>query len=133
MIHRLTPEDIRELHQVALELHGGLNGEHEPGLMNLVADKPFMGSGDIEFYPGLFLKAAVYFESLAANQFFCDGNKRTASLCATVFLNLNGYDLKTTNDELYNTALAVANKEIELQDLANWLEDHAIPIRGIGD
>ncbi|MFB5763981.1 type II toxin-antitoxin system death-on-curing family toxin [Paenibacillus medicaginis] len=122
MIERLTPDDIRELHDYALERYNGLPGENEPGLIDFIADKPFQGFGDEEYYPGLFLKAAVYMEGFATHQLFSDGNKRTGYMSAKAFLMLNGYYLEVTDDELYDTTLDVANKKITLHELAEWLE-----------
>jgi len=126
LIERLTPDDIRDIHDTALELYNGLPGENEPGLIDFIAEKPFMGFGDEEYYPGLFLKAAVYMEGFATHQVFCDGNKRTGYLSAKVFLMLNGYHLKVTDDDLYNTTIAVATKDIGLQQLAEWLEQNSV-------
>lgn len=122
MIDRLTPDDIRELHEYALERYNGLPGENEPGLIDFIADKPFQGFGDEEYYPGLFMKAAVYMEGFATHQLFCDGNKRTAYMSAKAFLILNGYHLQVTDEDLYDTSIAVATKQIGLKDLAVWLE-----------
>lgn len=123
MIDRLTPADIRDLHDYALRRYGGLPGEHEPGMIDFMADKPFDGFGEMEFYPGLFMKAAVYMEGFATHQLFCDGNKRTGFMCGKAFLMLNGFMLTVTDNELYDTMLAVANKEMSLDQLRAWLEE----------
>ncbi|WP_145142265.1 type II toxin-antitoxin system death-on-curing family toxin [Paenibacillus sp. Y412MC10] len=126
MIERLTYEDIIDIHDTALELYNGLPGINEPGLIAFIAEKPFQGFGDEEYYPGLFLKAAVYMEGFAVHQLFCDGNKRTGYLCAKVFLMLNGYHLQVTDDDLYETTIAVATKDIGLHQLADWLERNSV-------
>lgn len=128
MIKRLTPDIIRTLHEYAIERYGGLPGEYEPGFIDYMADKPFSGFAGVDFYPGLFMKAAVYMKGFAANQYFCDGNKRTAYLCAAIFLLLNGYRIIATDDEIYEITLAVAKREIDLDELAEWLELKAYPI-----
>ncbi|ATY84507.1 type II toxin-antitoxin system death-on-curing family toxin [Kyrpidia spormannii] len=126
-INHLTAEDIREIHVEALRLYGGTPGEHEPGSIELMAEKPAMELFGHEQYPGLFLKAAVYFEGFATRQFFVDGNKRTAYLCAATFLRLNGYCIIVSDDELYHFSLDVANKKVNLDDIARWLETHSEP------
>ena len=62
---QLSPEDIRVIHDVMIERYGGIRGEKEPGLIDYMADKPFLELFGNEQYPGLFLKAAVYFEGFA--------------------------------------------------------------------
>jgi prophage maintenance system killer protein len=44
-----------------------------------------------------------------------------------VFLELNGYTLSVTDDELYFMALDVANERIALSDLALWIKKHSKP------
>jgi death on curing protein len=125
---KLTIEDIRSIHLDALIAFGGREGEHEPGLISFMADKPFQVAFGQELYPGLFMKAAVYMHGFATAQYFVDGNKRTSYLCAFVFLKLNGYTIVVEDDDLYYTALDVANKKITLEELAEWLEERSVPI-----
>lgn len=130
MMEYLSGDDIRALHEVALELYGGAAGKHEPGQIDFMADKPATEVFGEEAYPGLFFKAAVYFHGFATRQFFVDGNKRTAYLTCTVFLELNGYILVVEDDELYETTLDVANKKFTEKRLSAWLEQHACSISG---
>lgn len=62
-MERLSPDDIRTIHEYMLSRYGGLAGEYESGLID-------------------------YMEGFAAHQYFCDGNKRTAYMCAKNFLEL---------------------------------------------
>ncbi|MGY4689111.1 type II toxin-antitoxin system death-on-curing family toxin [Salibacterium sp. K-3] len=87
-VESIDSGDIRQLHQLALDRYGGVQGENEPGMIEYMAEKPFMFSFGQELYPGLFLKSAVYLEGFATHQYFSDGNKRTAYLTAAVFLEL---------------------------------------------
>ncbi len=47
----------------------------------------------VEAYTDLFEKTAALLQSLAINPPLVDGNKRTAWMCAVVFLDLNGIDM----------------------------------------
>lgn len=125
---RLSPQDIRDIHGYMLDRYGGLEGEYHSGLIDYTADKPFDGMGDVDFYPSIFLKAAVYMEGFATHQYFCDANKRTAYMCAKVFLELCGYMLDVTDEDLYDTSLAVANSKIDLQELSIWMENNSYTI-----
>lgn len=126
MIEYLSVDDIRDLHELALERYGGLAGEIEPGMIEFMAGKPQMETADgQEFYPGLFLKAAIYWEGFAARQFFQDGNKRTGYLCGAAFLELNGHAFSVTDADLYDESMRIANHEITLEELVNWIEEHA--------
>jgi len=130
----LDSDDIRYIHDDQIEEYGGVYGEHEPGFINLTAEKPFMTLfGEVK-YPSIFQKAAVYIDSFAKNQYFVDGNKRTGVKCALTFLAINGYDLTVDDYDLFKFTVAVAESsdptndydEITLDEIAEWLEDNSI-------
>ncbi|MDF2961879.1 MAG: death-on-curing family protein [Paenibacillus sp.] len=58
---------------------------------------------------------------ITAHPFF-DGNKRTAVLTCLTFLDLNHRPLKSDSDELFRVAIAVATHEMDVEQLAAWLE-----------
>lgn len=124
----LTPYDVRLIHEHVIRRYGGIEGERDPGLINFIADKPRQELYGQELYPGLFLKAAVYLHGFAAAQYFADGNKRTGTVCCLTFLYLNGYRLNASNKELFDVVLKVANKQMDLSELAEWLESKAIKL-----
>lgn len=90
------------------------------------------------FYPGsepfqnggIARVAAAMCFYLAKAHAFLDGNKRTASLSAILFMNSNGWDLVyPENDENELSGLAkIINKatasEISKDDLMDWFENH---------
>lgn len=125
---RLSPQDIRDIHEYMIKRYGGLSGEYESGLIDYMADKPFYGYGEVEFYPDQYTKAAVYMEGFATHQYFCDGNKRTAYMCAKNFLELNGFMLDITDDQLFDMSLAIANKDKILSDIAIWIKTNTYKI-----
>lgn len=118
----LAGDTIRQVHQDAIERYGGVMGEHEPGLIDYMAEKPSQVLFGVELYPSIFQKAACYWFGFATTQYFVDGNKRTAYICADVFLRLNGYLLRIGEEELYHLALDVAKRSIDETDLAKFLE-----------
>ena len=130
MIAYLSAEDIRDFHEAAIERYGGVMGEHEPGLIELMAEKPMQVVFGQEAYPGLFMKAAVYWEGFAARQFFADGNKRTAYATTAMFLCRNGHRFVVSDMELYDISMAVANGHMTLEELAAWIESHVETIGG---
>lgn len=121
----LTYDDLIDLHDLALERYGGLQG-HDEGCVEAKAIMPQDGFGDREYYPGLFKKAAVYMYYITINHCFKDGNKRTGYLAASTFLNLNGYIIKVSDEELYHKCIEIADKNSrpELEDVESWLRNH---------
>ena len=83
------------------------------------------GWGDQEFYPSLFDKAAALLESIIHNHPFVDGNKRTAMLAAGTFLQLNGWELTFDALTVVEFALAVANKQLAMPEIVQWLQTHS--------
>jgi len=79
-----------------------------------------------ELYPDVFSKAAILFYLLIKNHPFVDGNKRTAFLALMRFLNINGYTLDATSDELYQFTVDVASSALGKEE--GWIRDKTIKI-----
>lgn len=122
----LEPEDIRFLHDDSIKRYGGIYGENEPGMIDYIAEKPFQILYGQELYPSLFLKASIYLEGFATHQYFCDGNKRTGIKSCLTFLLINGHELIVENEDLFRFTLAVANKDIGIEEISTWLEENCI-------
>ena len=70
--------------------------------------------------------AAAYLFHIARNHPFLDGNKRTATVAAIVFLRLHGFYLETSNEELTQTVLDVVSGTVQKDELASFIESHLI-------
>ncbi len=119
----LSREKVLELHQLSLQLHGGLDGLREPGLLDSALMQPeaayFYGQGDLAAI------AAAYAFHIAQNQPFLDGNKRTAMGSALTFLEGNGVDIeKYDGAELYDAMIAIAEKRLDKAGLAEIFRRH---------
>ncbi|MEC0276903.1 type II toxin-antitoxin system death-on-curing family toxin [Peribacillus frigoritolerans] len=104
----LLVEDVVALHDYALDLYGGTPGR-EPGKLEGTLSLPDSGFGDYERFPLIEEKAAVYHYYLASGHCFTDGNKRTSYLAAFTFLDINGYDLVASDEEVYNWTHKIAD------------------------
>lgn len=62
---------------------------------------------------------------IASAQIFFDGNKRTATIAALSFLQLNGYVIEASDNEIVDVTLAMATKEIDIEQVTLWIEDRA--------
>lgn len=80
----------------------------------------------VELYPTIIEKAAILGYSIIANHPFIDGNKRTGQHVMEVFLNLNGYSLRSTIDEDEAAIMAVASSLWRKEQLIEWLEEHVV-------
>lgn len=121
----LLVEDVEQMHDSALEDFGGLPGRDKNKLEGILA-MPMAGFGDHEEYPTIEQKAAIYLYYLASGHGFKDGNKRTSYLAAFTFLDLNGYDLIVSDEEVYRFVLLIANDKTRppFEEAVNWIEGH---------
>jgi death on curing protein len=72
--------------------------------------------------------SAAYFFGLATSHGYVDGNKRIAAAAAFVFLDLNGYDIDRSDDELEDIAVAVADHRVTESELARWIREALVPL-----
>lgn len=68
--------------------------------------------------------AAAYAFGIAKNHPFVDGNKRTAFLAATVFLERNGLQFTARPAHAAVFMLGVADGSLDEQGFAVWLRDN---------
>ena len=54
-----------------------------------------------------------------------DGNKRAGAAAAELFLNVNGVELVSGDEELVDITLAVARGEVSAEALAIWLRQRS--------
>jgi death-on-curing protein len=93
--------------------------------------RPQQSVGGEDAYADIHSKAAALFESLVRNHPFIDGNKRTAVLAVAWFYAINGWWLMSTQDDLVQIALDVAEGRLKgvdaiaerLQQLSKELPD----------
>ena len=69
--------------------------------------------------------AAAYAVAIATGHCFNDGNKRTAHQCMDVCLDLNGIEIAWDTVDVGDTIIAAAQRQIDAQDLADWLRVRA--------
>jgi death-on-curing protein len=123
----LTLEEVLEIHDATLEVHGGLPGIRDEGALASAIGQPYMAMFGADLYPTLCEKAATLCFSLIKNHAFVDGNKRVGLLALSVFLLKNGVTLEATNEEAEQMALSVADSSFDRKDLLTWIEAHISP------
>ena len=80
MIRYLSLEEVLELHRLALQQTGGLDGVRDLGGLESAIVQPQMTFGGQDLYPCLPTKATALGFSLVCNHPFLDGNKRVGHL-----------------------------------------------------
>lgn len=88
----LTTDEVEAIHENQLELHGGLPGVKDLGLVESALHVPvnkfhYEGEADV------LILALTLCLAIAKNHGFSDGNKRTATVAMLLFLEINGFEL----------------------------------------
>jgi death-on-curing protein len=120
-------EVVIAIHKRLLAKHGGAVGVRDAGLLAsaLARSKHLFAYRNEVTLAQL---AAAYAFGITRNHPFVDGNKRTAFVIAMLFLRLNGYTIVASQEEKYQTFLALAEGCLDEVVLATWLEQHCQPI-----
>lgn len=110
---------IHLVHERQIEIHGGLSGVRDLGLLESAISRPqnawHYGETD------LCLLAALYAAGIMQNHPFADGNKRTGYVACELFLELNGLALTADDEDILAAVLALASGEINETPFAEWL------------
>ena len=115
------------VHEAQLAEHGGLVGVRDTGLLASALARP----RNLAVYeaPDVFALAAAYAFGLARNHPFIDGNKRTAFVCAELFLLLNGRELTVSDAECVTQMLLLAAGDLSEPDFAAWLRAGSVEMK----
>ncbi len=122
------PEWIRDdvvaaIHSMQLAEHGGKDGVLSEGALSAALANPKHYFFYTDPKPGIPAIAARYAHSITADHPFCDGNKRTAAVVCELFLELNGFELKVSDQEAYAMYIKLASSEINADEFAEWLRE----------
>ncbi len=122
----LTRSIVEAIHISQIREHGGQYGIRDINLLESAIARP-INRWSYEQKSGIFLLAAAYGYGLVKNHCFIDGNKRVAFMAMYTFLGLNGYEIDTTEPEVVDLMLGVADSSISEEQLITWLQMHVFP------
>lgn len=128
----MQPALLLAIHDRHLAQHGGPSGLGEPGLLESALARPQQLHAYGSPAPDLADLAASPATSLARNQPFADGNKRTAAVACESFPDLHGAALRATDVEVVPVYLALAEGELGDKEFAASLRTR-IRRRGRGE
>ncbi|MFP5528044.1 type II toxin-antitoxin system death-on-curing family toxin [Peptococcus simiae] len=123
---RLTKDQVLRLHKSLIETFGGEAGIRDQNLLDLSLKIPFQTFDGKDLYPGPIKKIVHLAFSLIRNHPFVDGNKRIGAHLMLLLLEMNGYILEYTQEELIDLILAVAASNKSEDELLYWVKDHIL-------
>ena len=118
---------VIKIHDSIIDKYGGLHGLKD-GLNSL--ESALNRPKDYYYYESYDVPkmAAIYIHAIAAGHVFNDGNKRTATKIAEIFLIRNGYYLLIDNFFLGELVLGIASNKIELSYLVKQFSIFSEPL-----
>jgi death on curing protein len=125
MTRYLSAEQILFIHARLIDETGGEHGVRDLGMLQAAIHRPKSTFDGEELYPDIISKATALMESLVKNHAFLDGNKRTGISAVAMFLQANGLILIASNFQLVEFTLQVAQSQLDLDAIANWLRAHS--------
>jgi death-on-curing protein len=119
-------DDLGIIHIQIIDASGGSQGIRDKGRIESALASMRQEVFGEDLYPSIFEKAAVLMRGVIADHPFVDGNKRTGTMAALIFLNLNNYDTSAlTDQELEDFAVQVAVEHLDIPVIAAWLKAHS--------
>lgn len=125
-IEFLTLEDVLAIHVDQVSRYGGDASIRDLGLLQSAIAQPQATYGDAYLHAFPFEMAAAYLFHLVMNHPFADGNKRTGTVAALVFLDWHEIEISAEEGELADLTLGVTSGKLTKDDVSHWLEDHRL-------
>jgi death-on-curing protein len=120
----LSPEDVLDIHEEQLLLHGGGDGILNLTLLESAVQQPSAWFGGF-LYEDIVTMAAMYLFGINKNHAFKDGNKRTGLAASLTFLKINGVPTaEADTKELERLSLEVACGRMSKEEVIDHF--HAI-------
>jgi len=119
----LTLDEVLRFHEELLAAFGGQEGVRDLNLLESAIAQPRQVFGGQYLHEDLSAMAAAYLYHIVSDHPFLDGNKRAGTHAALVFLELNGYPLELSTDEVEQLVLRVAKGESSKEQVADFFRD----------
>ena len=121
----LNLAEVLEIHLDQIEMYGGHPGIRDLGLLQSALAMPAAGFGGKYLHSDLIEMSAAYLFHIVQNHPFIDGNKRTGTVAAIVFLSLNGIELEADEAQLEKLVFDVAQGKAGKNTIADFLRKNS--------
>lgn len=121
---------VLAIHDEQVSEHGGIRGVRDLAVIESALARPrnLLAYGK----PDAGALAAACAFGLSRNHGFFDGNKRTAYVVAETFLDLNGYAVEASDEDVVSAMVAVASGTMAEAELAKWFRSFIAKSRETG-
>jgi death-on-curing protein len=121
----IDARDALAIHDRLLALHGGPTGLRDDNLLQSALSRPRQHY-TYRKSPGIIDLAAIYTAGIVRNHPFVDGNKRTGFVIGVLFLELNGYIFKASEEDAAQAVLQLASGTLTETEYASFLRANTI-------
>jgi death-on-curing protein len=125
----ISIKEVEQIHKILINHFGGSDGIRDLSALESSLTRPFQTFNEKELHQSPISKAAALIESIVINHPFLDGNKRTGYVVMRSFLIANGLDIKAAQNEKYDFVINIASGNIRLEEIIEWLQNHAETIK----
>jgi death on curing protein len=125
----IEEREVLAIHDRLLAIHGGAPGLRDRGLLQSALAR----SRQHHAYaaaPDIIAMAALYTAGIVGNHPFVDGNKRTGFVVGVLFLELNGFDFKASEEGATQAVWDLAAGTLDEAAYAAWLRANVKGKRG---
>ena len=123
-VHFIPKDIVLMIHADLLQRYGGEPGLRDIGLLDSALAQPKMTFGRKYVHKTLFDKTAAYGFHVCKNHPFVDGNKRVTFILMDIFLQKNGWEIVSPEEEVYRMMMNLASGKLTKIQLSSWLKEH---------
>lgn len=121
----LTTKEIVLINLIEIQEFGGeLVGIRDQNMLESAVNMPQQSFGGEYLHKDIFAMAAAYLFHIAKNHPFVDGNKRTAVVSASVFLELNSLSLEMEGKKLEEMTQNVVQGSVSKEEVAQAFREN---------
>lgn len=125
----LSVADIELIHMQIIDATGGSYGVRARDRLESAVAAQTQHLFGRELFVTDFDKAAALCRGIILDHPFFDGNKRTGTLTAVLFLEQRGHTLVIPHQEFEDFAVKIAVDRLEVTAIADWLKSHCGTIK----
>jgi death-on-curing protein len=114
---------VDAIHADQVRQHGGLSGIRDDNMLESAQARPRQ-KWEYDATTDVASLAAAYAFGFVRNHPYSDGNKRIGFMTLVTFLGINDRDLDTTDEDVVETMLALADGRLSETQLATWVRTH---------
>ena len=125
MLYWLTKQEVLAMHSLQITHFGGATGMRDEGLLESALARAQNIATYAESTPSLVQLAAAYGAGIVRNHPFVDGNKRAGFVIGVLFLELNGFKLRASEEDATQAVMSLAAGTLDEAGYREWLRENA--------